>query len=53
MGKEGEGSSRNMYKGPTDKAKGGKDGEWGVGGWGRGKWWWEIGDNYILTLIQK
>ena len=26
MGKEREGSSRNMYKGPMDKAKGGKDG---------------------------
>ena len=25
QGKEGEGSSRNMYKGPMDKAKGGKD----------------------------
>ena len=30
MGKEGEGSSRNMYKGPMDKAKGGKDGRWEV-----------------------
>ena len=30
MGKGGEGSSRNMYKGPVDKAKGEKDGGWQV-----------------------
>ena len=29
--KEGEGPSRNMYKGPMDKAKRGSD------------WWWEVG----------
>ena len=27
-----------------DKGKGGKH-----GGWGRGKWWWENGDNCIQT----
>ena len=37
MGEEREGSSGNMYKGPMDKAKEGKDGGWEVGnGWGRG-----------------
>ena len=30
-GKEGKGLSRNMYKGPMDKAKEGKDGGWEVG----------------------
>ena len=37
-----------MYKGPMDKAKAGGRIEGGnVGEWGRGKWWWENGDNYI------
>ena len=30
QGKDGEGSSRSMCKGPMDKAKGGKDGGWEV-----------------------
>ena len=44
MGHEkGDGSSRNMYKGPMDKAKRGRfnGGRWGWVGWGtmvRGKW---------------
>ena len=45
MGKIGEGSSRNMYKGHMDKAKGGRieGGRWGwLGGERRG----ENGDNY-------
>ena len=35
-----------------DKAKGGRieGGRWG--GWDRGKWWWENGDNCIRTLIK-
>ena len=41
-GKAGEGSSRNMYKGPMDKAKGGGLRMGGGGGWwresGGGKW---------------
>ena len=47
MGKEGEESSRNMYKGPIDKAmdeaKGGRieGGRWGVGGVG----WSHRGEN--------
>ena len=36
MGAKREGSSRNMYKGPVDKAKGRKDEGWGVGGSGGG-----------------
>ena len=37
-GKEGEGLSRSMYEGLTDKAKGGKEWGWKVGvGWGREK----------------
>ena len=31
INQEGEGSSRNIYKGPTGKAKEGKDGGWEVG----------------------
>ena len=37
MREEGEGSSRNMYKGHMDKAKGEKDGRWEVGWVGQGK----------------
>ena len=42
MGRKGEGSSRNMYKGHMDKAKGGTDRGWevgmaGVGGSGGGE----------------
>ena len=45
MGKEREGSSRNVYKGPMGKDKG-KRLSVGVGdGWGGGKWWWENRDN--------
>ena len=48
-GKEGKGSSRNMYKGPRDKAKGGKD--WGreveVGGVG------ESGDEKMETTAHE
>ena len=36
-GKEGEGPSRNTYKGPMDKAKGGKTGGARRGWVGRGK----------------
>ena len=45
MGRKGEGLSRNMYKGPMDKVKGGYDREWevGMGGWGES--WEENGDN--------
>ena len=44
-GEEGEGSSRNMYKGHMDKANGGRfKGE--RQGWvRRGAWWGENGDN--------
>ena len=37
MGKEEEGSPRNMYKGPRDKAKWGRLKVGGEGGSGRGK----------------
>ena len=40
-----------------DKVEVGKDGGWrvgvGGGGWGRGTWWWENGDNCIGTTIKK
>ena len=39
-----------MCKGPTEKAKGGKDGGWGW--WGGEKWWWEKGDNCIRKTIK-
>ena len=39
MGWKGGRVFRNMYKGPMDKAKG-------------GKWWWENGDNCIRTTIK-
>ena len=39
-----------MCKGPTEKAKGGKDGGWGQ--WGGEKWWWEKGDNCIQKTIK-
>ena len=45
--------SKNMYKGPKDKAKGVvglRVGGWG--GWGGGKWWWENGDKCIQILIK-
>ena len=45
-GIRGEGSSRDMYKEPIDKTKGGvglRVG--GKGWWGGGKWWWENGEN--------
>ena len=40
MGKIGEGSSRNMYKGHMDKAKGSRleGGRWGWVGQGEGRW---------------
>ena len=37
---KGEGSSRNMYKGHMDKAKGGQDQGWKVGMGGVGEEWW-------------
>ena len=40
-GERREGSSRNMYKGPVDKAKGEMERGWEVGRWGGGKSWWE------------
>ena len=43
MGEKGEGSSRNMYKGHMDKAKGGLGLRVGGGdGCGVGKWQWEM-----------
>ena len=46
LGKEEEGSPRNMYKGPVNKTQGGSDGGWELGmGGGRGEWWEENEDN--------
>ena len=46
-GTEGEGLSRNMYKGPVDKDNGGGGGlnVGGGGVGGRGEWWRKNGDN--------
>ena len=44
-----EGSSKNMYLGPMDKAKGGKDGGWEVGVGGTG----ENGGGKMETTVLK
>ena len=48
-GKEGKRSSRNMYKGPMDKMKGGKDGGWEVGVGGAG----ESGGGEVETTVSE
>ena len=52
MGKEGKESSKNTYKGPMDKAKGGRI-EGGRWGWvGQEKVVMGKGENHIQTLIK-
>ena len=48
MGERGEGTSRNMYRGPMDKAQGVGLKVGGGGGWGG---WWQ--DNGASVLEQR
>ena len=48
MGAKGEGSSRNMYNRPMDKAKGGWDGGWEAGMAGTGG---SCGGNMETTVL--
>ena len=45
-GGQGEGLSRNMFKGTWTKPKGVGSKLGGRDGWGREEWWEENGDNY-------